>query len=43
MSIGTLRCIAVNVTDFEVGYRFWAAVTGWEMLGPAQGLHGWLG
>lgn len=43
MSIGTLRCIAVNVTDFEVGDRFRAAVTGWEMLGPAQGLHGWLG
>jgi hypothetical protein len=43
MSIGTLRCIAVNVTDFDVGYRFWSAVTGWEMLGPAQGWHGWLG
>ena len=43
MRIGTLRCIAVTVTDFEVGYRFWSAVTGWEVLGPAQGLHGWLG
>ena len=43
MSIGTLRCIAVDVTDFDVSYRFWSAVTGWEVLGPEQGLHGWLG
>ena len=43
ISIGTLRCIAVNVTDFEVGYRFWSAVTGWELLGPPQGLQGWRG
>ena len=34
MRIGTLRCIAAGVTDFEVGYRFWSAVTGWEVLGP---------
>lgn len=43
LSIGTLRCIAINVTDFEVGDRFWSVVTGWEVLGPAQGLHGRLG
>ena len=36
MSIGGLRCIAVNVIGFAVGYRLWAAVTGWEVLGPAQ-------
>jgi hypothetical protein len=33
----------LNVTDYEVGFRFWSAVTGWEVLGPVQGLHGWLG
>lgn len=43
MSVGSLRCIVVNVTDFEVSYRLWSAVMGWEALGPAQGLHGWLG
>ena len=43
MSIGTWRCAAVNVTDFEVGYRFWSAITGFEILGPEHGYHGWLG
>jgi len=43
MSIGTWRCTAVNVTDFELGYRFWSAITGFEILGPEHGYHGWLG
>jgi len=43
MSIGSWRCAAVNVTDFELGYRFWSAVTGFEVLGPEHGYHGWLG
>lgn len=43
MTIGTWRCAAVNVTDFELGYRFWSAITGFEVLGPEHGYHGWLG
>jgi hypothetical protein len=43
MSIGTIRCVAINVTDFAVAYRFWSAVTGYEILGPEHGWHGWLG
>ena len=43
MSIGTMRCVAINVTDFPIAYRFWSAVTGYEILGPSHGWHGWLG
>ena len=43
MSIGTWRCAAINVTDFDVGYSFWSAITGFEILGPEHGYHGWLG
>jgi hypothetical protein len=43
MSIGTLRCVAINVTDFGVAYRFWSALTGLDVLGPEEGWHGWLG
>jgi hypothetical protein len=43
MSIGTMRCVAINVTNFAVGYRFWSAVTGYDVLGPIDGWHGWLG
>ncbi len=43
MSIGTMRCVVINVTDLAVGYRFWSAVTGYEILGPPDGWHGWLG
>ena len=43
MSIGTVRCVAINVTDLAVGYRFWSAVTGYDVLGPERGWHGWLG
>ncbi len=38
-----MRCVAINVTDFAVGYEFWSAVTGYEVLGPDEGWHGWLG
>ena len=34
MSIGTMRCVVINVTDFAVAYEFWSAVTGYEILGP---------
>jgi Glyoxalase-like domain len=43
MSIGTLRCVAINVTDFALAHRFWSAVTGYEVLGPENGWHDWLG
>lgn len=43
MSIGTWRCAAINVTDFDLGYRFWSALTGFDILGPEHGYHGWLG
>ncbi len=43
MSIGTLRCVAINVTDFDVGYAFWSSLTGYEVIGPEDGWHGWLG
>ena len=43
MSIGTMRCVAINVTDFAVGYQFWSAVTGYQIIGPREGWHGWLG
>ena len=43
MSIGTMRCIAINVTDFDVAYSSGLAITGYEVLGPEEGWHGWLG
>ncbi len=43
MSIGTWRCAAINVTDFDLAYRFWSALTGFDILGPEYGYHGWLG
>jgi len=32
MSIGTMRCVAINVTDHDVACRFWSALTGYEVL-----------
>ena len=43
MGIGSLRCVVINVTDLEVGYKFWAQVTGLEVIGSESGWHGWLG
>jgi catechol 2,3-dioxygenase-like lactoylglutathione lyase family enzyme len=43
MSIGSLRCVVINVTDLTVAYRFWSEVTGLEVIGSAEGWHGWLG
>ncbi|HVE74246.1 MAG TPA: VOC family protein [Mycobacteriales bacterium] len=43
MSIGRLRCVVINVTDLQVAYAFWSAVTGLEVIGPRNGWHGWLG
>lgn len=41
MGIGTYRCTVINVGDLEVGYRFWSAVTGLEIIGRTPG--GWHG
>jgi catechol 2,3-dioxygenase-like lactoylglutathione lyase family enzyme len=38
-----LRCVVINVTDLALAYRFWSAVTGLEVIGSAEGWHGWLG
>jgi catechol 2,3-dioxygenase-like lactoylglutathione lyase family enzyme len=43
MSIGSLRCVVINVTDLAVAYRFWSEVTGLEVIGSEHGWHGWLG
>ncbi len=43
MSIGTLRCIVINVTDLDKAYAFWSQVTGLEIIGTETGWHGWLG
>lgn len=43
MTIGSLRCIVINVTDLELGYRFWSGVTGLEIIGSETGWHEWLG
>ena len=43
MSIGSLRCVVINVTDLAVAYRFWSEVTGLEVIGSDEGWHGWLG
>jgi len=39
--IGTYRCVVINVTDLDLAYRFWSAVTGWEVIGQTPG--GWHG
>ena len=38
-----MRCVAINVTDFEIGFRFWSAVTGYEVLESGYWSRGWLG
>lgn len=43
MGIGTLRCVVINVTNLQVAYEFWSAVTGLEIIGSEDGWHGWLG
>jgi catechol 2,3-dioxygenase-like lactoylglutathione lyase family enzyme len=43
MGIGTLRCVVINVTDLQVAYTFWSAVTGLEVIGSETGWHDWLG
>lgn len=40
LAIGRWKSVGVNVTDLDVGMRFWSEVTGWEELGA---WHGWLG
>ncbi len=41
MGIATYRCTVITVTDLAVGYRFWSAVTGLEIIGGTPG--GWHG
>jgi len=43
MSIGSLRCVVINVTDLEIAYEFWSKVTGLDVIGSERGWHGWLG
>lgn len=43
MAIGTYRCTVINVDDLEIGYEFWSAVTGLEVIGPPFGWHGRFG
>ena len=43
MGIGTFRCVVINVTDLQLAYRFWGAVTGLEVIGSETGWHDWLG
>lgn len=43
MGVGTLRCVVINVTDLQVAYEFWSAVTGLEVIGSESGWHEWLG
>lgn len=42
MGIGTMRCVALNVTDHEVGLRFWSELTGYEVLEARYWQRGWL-
>lgn len=37
MAIGKFRCIVMNVTDLELGERFWSAVTGLPVRFSAVG------
>ena len=43
MGIGTYRCTVIDVTDLAVGYQFWSAVTGLEIIGKPGGWHGRFG
>ncbi len=44
MGIATYRCTVITVTDLAVGYRFWSAVTGLEIIGRTpSGWHGRFG
>lgn len=41
VGVGTYRCTVIDVTDLELGYRFWSEVTGLEIIGRTPG--GWHG
>jgi len=43
MGIGTYRCTVIDVADLAVGYQFWSAVTGLEIIGKPGGWHGRFG
>ncbi len=41
--IGTYRATVIDVDDLELGYAFWSAVTGLEVIGSPKGWHGRFG
>jgi len=43
MGVGRLKCVVINVTDLPLANKFWAAVTGLEVIGSETGWHEWLG
>ena len=43
MGVGKLKCVVINVTDLPLANKFWAAVTGLEVIGSETGWHEWLG
>jgi hypothetical protein len=43
MGVGTLRCVVINVTDLQLAYKFWSAVTGLDVIGSETGWNDWLG
>jgi catechol 2,3-dioxygenase-like lactoylglutathione lyase family enzyme len=44
MSIGSFRCVVINVTDLQKAYEFWSQVTGYEVIGRhPEGWHGRFG
>lgn len=43
MSVGSLRCVVINVTDLDLAYEFWSQVAGLEVIGRREGWHGFLG
>ncbi len=36
-----MRRVVINVTDLDLGVRFWSEVTGLEVVGLEEGWHGW--
>ncbi len=43
MTIATLRCAVIDVDDLDLGYRFWSAITGLDVIGSPGGWHGRFG
>lgn len=43
IGIATYRCTVIDVDDLAVGYAFWSAVTGLDVIGRPEGWHGRFG